>query len=93
MNGEYHNWHGAGASWHAACSIRAMTNLSLIHGRDHAAANDIGHSDADREAMRSWIDMLRKEALNLRSEAQRMLKVAEEADTLAGRIDLQLKSQ
>jgi len=43
--------------------------------------------------MRSWIDMLRKESLNLRSEAQRMLEVAEEADTLAGRIDLQLKSQ
>lgn len=43
--------------------------------------------------MRSWIDMLRKESLNLRSEAQHMLKVAEEADTLAGRIDFQLKSQ
>lgn len=43
--------------------------------------------------MRSWIGMLRKEALHLRAEAQRMLKVAEEADTLAGRIDFQLKSQ
>mgnify|MGYP005650517551 CR=1 FL=1 len=70
-----------------------MTNLSLIRGRDHDVANDIGHSDADREAMRSWIDMLRKEALNLRSEAQHMLKVAEEADTLAGRIDLQRYAQ
>lgn len=43
--------------------------------------------------MRSWIDMLRKESLNLRSQAQHMLEVAEEADTLAGRIDFQLKSQ
>lgn len=43
--------------------------------------------------MRSWIDMLRKESLNLRTEAQRMLQVAEEADTLAGRIDFRLKCQ
>lgn len=70
-----------------------MNTLSLIRGRDHEVANDTGHSDADREAMRSWIDMLRKESLHLRSEAQRMLQVAEEADTLAGRIDFQLKSQ
>ena len=70
-----------------------MNNLSFIRGRDHNVANDVGHSDADREAMRSWIDMLRKESLNLRTEAQRMLKVAEEAETLAGRIDFQLKSQ
>jgi hypothetical protein len=70
-----------------------MSNLSFICGRNHDVANDTGHSDADREAMRSWIDMLRKDSLNLRSEAQRMLEVAEEADTLAGRIDLQLKSQ
>lgn len=69
-----------------------MSNLSILRGRDHDVANDIGHSDADREAMRNWIDMLRKEALNLRSQAQHMLEVAEEADTLAGRIDFQLKS-
>lgn len=55
-------------------------------------ANDVGHSDADREAMRSWIAMLRKEALHLRSEAQHMLDVAEEAETLAGQVDRQLKS-
>lgn len=70
-----------------------MTNLSFIRGRNHDVANDVGHSDADREAMRSWITMLRKEAKNLRSEAQHMLKVAEEADTLAGRIDFLLKSE
>ena len=70
-----------------------MNNLSPIRGRDHIVANDVGHSDADREAMRSWIDMLRKESLNLRTEAQRMLQVAEEADTLAGRIDFRLKCQ
>ncbi len=70
-----------------------MNNLSLIRGRNHDVANDVGHSDADREAMRSWITMLRKEAKNLRSEAQHMLEVAEEAETLAGRIDFQLKSQ
>jgi len=70
-----------------------MSTIAILRGRDHDVANDTGHTDADREAMRSWIGMLRKEALHLRAEAQRMLKVAEEADTLAGRIDFQLKSQ
>ncbi|MBT3400876.1 MAG: hypothetical protein HN420_12895 [Rhodospirillaceae bacterium] len=93
VKSNYHNRHGSVASWHVDCSIGVMNTLSLSRGRNHDVANDTGHSDADREAMRSWIDMLRKEALNLRSEAQHMLKVAEEADTLAGRIDLQLKSQ
>jgi len=70
-----------------------MNTLSILRGRDHDVANDVGHSDADREAMRSWIDMLRKESLNLRTQAKHLLEVADEADTLAGRIDLQLKSQ
>ena len=67
-----------------------MLNLRRENIRD--VANDVGHSDADREAMRNWVAMLRKEALHLRSEAQHMIDVAEEAEHLAGRIDLQLKS-
>lgn len=70
-----------------------MSALSFIRGQNHEVANDVGHSDADREAMRNWVAMLRKEATTLRSKAQHMLEVAEEAETLAGRIDFHLKSQ
>lgn len=73
--------------------MTGMNKLSLIRGQDHDVANDIGHTDADREAMRSWVAMLRKEAGTLRSKAQHILDVAEQAETLAGRIDLRLKSE
>lgn len=70
-----------------------MNTLPLIRGRDREAANDTGPNNMDREAMRDWIQMLRKEAGGLRTQAQHMLAVAEEAETMAGRIDFLLKSQ
>ena len=69
-----------------------MNMITLRRESTQTVANDVGHTDADREAMRGWMEMLRKEALHLRSEAQHMLDVAEEAEYLAGQVEKQLKS-
>ncbi len=43
--------------------------------------------ETDREALRGWMQMLRKEAANLRDQVAHMNTVAEEAEQLAQRIE------
>lgn len=57
-------------------------------GRDLVSARgQESDPDTDRDALRNWMQMLRKEAENLRSQAAHMNTVAEEAEALAERIE------
>jgi hypothetical protein len=59
-------------------------------GRELVATGAL--SDADRADMRGWIQTLRKEAEELRAQAEHMNTVAQDAEAMAERIENVLRS-
>lgn len=67
-----------------------------IFEKDGSTSRDMvpagGVNEMDREAMRGWVQTLRREAAALRQQADHMRTVAQDAESLADRIEHVLRT-